>query len=106
MGRWAQRKRSGGGNLAPITPDLPQMVSASITGANTARVFYSAPVNASEFGGGDHESISSHAITTNYIQNDDYSIDATFDDTITGDTSLEWHGTAPPLKTPDEIPYT
>lgn len=106
MGRWAQRKRSGGGNLAPITPTLGKMVSATITGADTARVIYSVPINASEFTPTDFQSQASAALGLNMIQNDDYSVDITFDNPITGDATLGWNGTAPVLQSPDEVPYT
>lgn len=94
MGRWAQRRVSGGGS-----PSIGTIVilSAHITGTHTATIELNAGVDAAGLTATDFESDPSAVNPTSLAQLTDTSIELNFSilDVISADTELAYFGSTP-----------
>jgi len=88
MGRWAQRRRNGGG---PQT--VKYMVEATITSATTSEVRYNLPVVPSDFGIASFGSTPSGEIESSLAQVNATTIEITWGGPVTGDVNVEYTGT-------------
>jgi len=100
MGRWAQRRRTGGGPTQTIV-----MVDAQITATTDARVRFSAAIDASQLVPGQFDSSPSVEVGDTISQISDREIEITFVSIIGGDTVLGYNGTNYPGLAPQTINY-
>lgn len=107
MGRWAQKKRCGGGPLNPNAP-ANSIVSATIIDATDAGVTFAQPVLDLEVLPGDFTSEPSgfSPAATVGISDTEFTLQFGLGDVITLDTDLVYTGTIPNVQTPETIPYT
>lgn len=104
MGRWAQRRISGGG--PPATPTIVQMISAAFDGLTLVVVTYDGPVTASDFEATDFEThiggLQPEAV--NQMSATELQLD--FGVVVTTEAELEYSGDVPNVLTPQTIEIT
>lgn len=101
MGRWAQRRRAGGGS-----PVLNSMIYAAAVGGADADVTYATTIDAAEL---DPDSFTSNpsgeqGLTINQLT--DTKIEISFSGDVSGDTTLLYAGVVIGIRTPQTISYT
>ena len=102
MGRWAQRKRTGG---SP-SPPLNQLLSATITGAATAEATYANPLDGAGFTPGDFQSSPSNETGTSIANVSANVIEVTFSGAIAGDVDFDFLGSRDGFVSPNSVAYT
>jgi hypothetical protein len=100
MGRWAQRKRTGGG--APV---LNYIIEATNFGGETAGAEYAYKVDANALSPAAFTSNPSGEIANTILQFDPRRIIIEFDIPQDADTTLVYSGTTPGIVTPQTIAY-
>jgi len=103
MGRWAQRRRGGGG--ATHTP-LVQMVSATAIGAFNIDVAYTGNITAAAFAVTAFATIPSVHQPTLIAQDGPTGLNLTFADNISAETDLEFTNGVSGVLSPDAQPIT
>jgi hypothetical protein len=103
MGRYAQRRRSGGG--PPGAPPLIEMILATVDGTEVA-VDYSGPVTAGDFELTDFLFADGAVNPTVIAQSDTEQLSLTTAAPISADTDLTYSGDAPGILTPQTITLT
>lgn len=107
MGRWAQRRRAGGGSSPDSAPPtIAQLLEAHIDGIVTEQAVYTTPITAGDFSPGDFVSNPSGGTSTIVLQINATTIEIEFDNIVTGDDTLEYAGTNPNVITPDSVAIT
>lgn len=101
MGRWAQRRRGGGG-----PNPLNQIISASIQGPVLIEAVYAAPVDGAGFDVAVFESDPSAEQSSSYSIGPSTTLQIFFDFSVIGDTSLTYSGTTPGILSPQTVPLT
>jgi len=104
MGRWAQRRRTGGG--PPAGAALITITEAEVTDTTEILVSFSANVNAGDFDPTDFTTQPSNATGTVFGAAGANYINTYFDHDITADTTITYNGTAPGVQSPDVHPIT
>lgn len=105
MGRWAQRRRTGGGNAPTAGQILGHLVAATIDDATHATGTWNVPVSAGDFDAADFTSASSQETGISIAQAGTYALTVEFSGTITGDADFEYTGDTANLLTPDTVAY-
>lgn len=103
MGRWSQRRRTGGG--PPTGTALIEMTSAVIGPADEVVVTYSANVTAGDFPGGEFASAPSGEFELSIAQESPSSLRLSMSGTVAGDVDLTYSGAVPGILTPQTINY-
>jgi len=102
MGRWAQRRRSGG---SPSTPNN-EILTAAITQSNVATLTYARVMDAGDLTASDFESNDSEETGTGFVQVSSNVVDLAFTGSIGADSSVTYTGTTPGFRTPQTVNYT
>lgn len=105
MGRWSQRRRSGGGT-GRTTQVLVELVSASKSGGAVAVGQWSAPIDVGDFSPGDFVSDPSQENGSSLAQSGANGIEVTFSGDVSADTEFQYTGDTPNVKTPDASAYS
>lgn len=104
MGRWAQRRRAGGG------PNLDveiSMISAETGGSlEEILITYSSDVTAGNFDAGDFTSLPSNETGDNLAQGGSDQLIVAFLNPVDTDTSLNYAGSSPGIQSPQTIART
>lgn len=103
MGRWAQAQRTGSKSPSELQP--ADMIQVSEEEDDQARVTYNRTIDPTALAPEDFQSIPSGAKGTSLIQTAPTEIQITFNDIIAGDERVEYEGTTPGFKTPDDADY-
>jgi len=102
MGRWAQRKRAGGGGES-----LNYITNVhSVPGIDTLQVTYHAPVDPDALDPAAFQSIPSASFGQGKAPNSETQVEIFYGDDISADTTLDYDGTTPGLLTPQTVPFT
>jgi hypothetical protein len=101
MGRWAQRKRSGG---SPTSENF--IISATITDPFTITATYQGPVDFNQFDPITFNTDPSAQSADSVDQISSRSILITFLNNLTGDTELLYNGEVPGITTPQTVLYS
>lgn len=96
MGRWAQRTRAGGGKSG-----LTVLVYAHKIPTDTITVAWSDVVKAATFSPSNFASAPSNITCTDIAQTAPNRLSLQMDDDISAETSINYIGTAPGVKSPD-----
>lgn len=107
MGRWAQRRRTGGGPAALTPSTLGQLVLAE-RDADTVSVHavWSAPVTDTDFVGSDFETLPGNITIATITQDGANGLLLEFVAPVTLEATLSYTGSAPGIITPDSIALT
>lgn len=101
MGRWAQRRRTGGGpSILNYITDAVQQTATTII------LTYAYPIDATELIPVDFESSPSGAIgdTITQLTNDTIQLD--LDASSAGDDEIQYSGSTPGVRTPQQVQYS
>lgn len=104
MGRWAQRRRAGGGPGAAIA--IIHLVAATVTGAATMTATYSGPPDISGLDPTDFLAVINGENGDDIAALGGNQIQIHFAGSIFGETTLEYSGTTPGYLTPDSVAVT
>jgi hypothetical protein len=105
MGRWAQRRLSGGAGGQSIGV-LAHIIAAAINDPVTAETIYNTSISDVGFGGGEFTSQPSGEVSTAVIESTPTSFLIAFPADISGDSSIEYNGSVPGFLSPDSKGYT
>jgi hypothetical protein len=102
MGRWAQRKRAGGG---PSAPSLTQIDTATLASNTQADLFYNNSVTATDFDPATFTSSPSGVFGTAITQAgpNEFLIDLT--GSAAGDDEIQYTGSVSGVLTPQSVQY-
>lgn len=102
MGRYAQRRISGGGTRAE---DLNYMTAASKTGAAQGEFFYANDITKTGFDPGDFISRPSGNTSTTYVNDPTTGIIVNFSGSLTGDDHVDYVGNKGGVLSPQTIEW-
>lgn len=101
MGRWAQRRRGGGG-----IRDINKMIAAEVTAPDTELVTYAYAVSASALDATTFHSQPSNEEGIDVFQNGANGIRIVYGNDVSLDTFLSYTGSTPGILTPQQIAFT
>lgn len=101
MGRWAQRKRGGGGETA-----LNVIRVAQIIPTQTIRLTYWKPVDASQFAAGAFDTLPDNITCAAVSQIGTYQVDLQMDDNVTDQDEVRYVGDTPGILSPQQKPLS
>lgn len=103
MGRWAQRRRAGGGPTFP--PVLISITLVVVDGANELVVTYSGNVDPGDFSNSDFITDSSLAVPTSITDLDTNILLLTFGVDVSDSQNLVYSGNVSGVLTPQSVAY-
>lgn len=104
MGRWAQRRRGGGGT--PAATELVSITQAQITASQEIEVTYSQDVSDADYNAGDYQSNTSGEIGSSLMNSASNRLTIFFASSVVGDTDVAYTGAATNTLTPQTVNYT
>lgn len=101
MGRWAQRRLSGGG-----TPTLNHMTQATIDGTDFLRIDYASDIAPGDVNAAAYNTAPGGLTPTGIGQDTPLQLTLDFGENVTGQTTITYAGTTIGIRTPQTIPIT
>lgn len=103
MGRWAQRRHTGGGPSA-LTGTGLILVSVLLLGLDDLILTFNEPVDSGDFGASDFLTLTEGFEPVGISQNGSNGLFLNFNDELTDENALQWTPSIPGPATPQQVP--